>query len=90
MRKPRVRIALIIFLGVSLITLALATSATGLTVGAARSNPPQASTPTPTEVPLAEPVSQPGSTTGIEWMGVLIVAIILLPILLRKETWQRS
>jgi hypothetical protein len=45
---------------------------------------PQDQTATPGETDL----TQPGSTDGIMWLGVVIVTVVLLPILVRKETWR--
>jgi hypothetical protein len=45
----------------------------------------QAATPTPT----AQAVSHAGSTDGIVWLGFVIVAILLLPILLRRDIWTK-
>jgi hypothetical protein len=44
----------------------------------------QAATPTAME----EPQSVAGSTDGIVWMGAVIVAIILLPIVFQRATWH--
>ncbi len=44
----------------------------------------QAASPTPTAQVTTSTV---GSTDGIVWLGVIIMVIILLPILLRRETW---
>ena len=46
---------------------------------------PQAAAPTPT----AQAVSHAGSTDGIVWLGFVIVAIVLLPILLRRSVWTK-
>lgn len=48
---------------------------------------PLAEVATPTPVPT--PTSVPGSTDGIMWMGAVIVFIILVPILLNKNTWTK-
>ncbi len=45
----------------------------------------QAATPTP----AAQAVSHAGSTNGIVWLGLVIVAIVLLPILLRRSLWTK-
>jgi len=45
----------------------------------------QAATPTP----IGQAVSHPGSTDGIVWLGFVIVAIVLLPILLRRIFWTK-
>lgn len=42
-------------------------------------------TPTPTQVDQ----SQVGSTDGIVVMGFLLVAIVLLPILIRRKAWSQ-
>ncbi len=42
-------------------------------------------TPTPTP----EGISHPGSTDGIMLMGIIIVIIVLLPIVLRRDTWTK-
>lgn len=47
--------------------------------------PYQAATPTP----IAQAVSHAGSTDGIVWLGFIIVAIVLLPILLRRGIWTK-
>ncbi len=43
--------------------------------------------PTPTATIHA--VSQAGSTDGITILGFLIVAIVIIPILLRKQVWTK-
>ena len=45
----------------------------------------QAATATPT----TEAVSRAGSTDGIVLMGVIIVAVILLPLIFRKSIWTK-
>ncbi len=42
-------------------------------------------TPTPTP----EGISHPGSTDGIMLMGIIIVIIVLLPMVLRRDTWTK-
>jgi hypothetical protein len=77
---------LIIGMGVALAFVSAAFDA-GLrldsSLGAAASY--QAATPTPT----AQAVSHAGSTDGIVWLGFVIVAIVLLPILLRRGIWTK-
>jgi hypothetical protein len=46
----------------------------------------QAATPTPAQADG----SRAGSTDGIMWMGIAIVLIVILPIVLNKQTWTRS
>jgi hypothetical protein len=43
---------------------------------------------TPTAVPTD--VSTVGSTDGIMWMGIVIAAIVIVPLLIRRSTWRRS
>lgn len=74
------------------IALALANSAS---IPAAHNTPvPGTATATPTQIAtptIAEtPVSQAGSTDAIMWMGLVIVAIILIPIVFTKATWRGS
>jgi hypothetical protein len=53
-------------------------------VGSQSAAVPQQITPTPTDASVA------GSTDSIMWMGLLIVAIVLLPILLNRATWRKA
>lgn len=75
---------------VAVLLLALAISAAvssgpGARVPGAAINPhSQAVTPAPAETEI----SQAGSTDRIMWMGLVIAAIILLPILITGSTWR--
>jgi uncharacterized RDD family membrane protein YckC len=88
-KNPR-RILLAVLIFAALAVLVLLNSCSGLAVGG----------PTPLATvshvhaltPTAEPQegSTAGSTDGIMWMGVAIVAIILVPVVLRLITLTKS
>ena len=44
----------------------------------------------PTPTPESVDLSQVGSTDGIVVMGFVIVAIVTLPILIRRKAWKES
>lgn len=44
----------------------------------------------PTSTPQPENRSEIGSTDGIVTMGILIALIVIIPILLRRESWLES
>lgn len=79
-----------IFLLATMIPLSLPDSWSGIPhseVSALNANPPlQDATPVVEEIDL----SQPGSTDGILWMGMVIAAIVLIPILIRRVTWKST
>ena len=41
-----------------------------------------------TATPAAQPASEIGSTDGIMLMSVIIVLIVVVPILLRRKSWE--
>lgn len=61
-------------------------SGSGANLGAAALYQTQIASPTPT----AAPVSIPGSTDQIVLMGMLITAIVTLPVLFRRSTWTNK
>lgn len=90
MRSVLARLLLAVLLVAAALTMTLIPS--GATSALKGQQPPQhgyhlqGATPTAE----AEDGSRPGSTTGIEWMGIAIAAIILLPIFLRRATWKKT
>ena len=44
----------------------------------------------PTSTPPSQGRSEIGSTDGIVTMGILIALIVIIPILLRRESWLES
>jgi len=71
---------------VLLLAVTLAASTVGLRdkSGSIAIPPRQDVTPTAVE----EPVSQAGTTDGIWWLGLGIVAIVLLPVITRRIFWS--
>lgn len=69
---------------------ALVTSVSSLAMPAIHGASPiqdvQELTPTPVEAP----VSEAGSTDGIVWMGFVITAIVLIPLLATRAVWQKQ
>ncbi len=89
MNKALLRVLCLVLMVTSGLAFTLAFSSS--TAGDVHAGPPQARpsqelTPTPE----GEPVSHPGSTDGIFIMSVAIVVIILLPILLQRNTWKKQ
>lgn len=56
-------------------------------LGAAALYQVQIASPTPA---VAKAVSIPGSTDQIMWMGIIITAIVTLPVLFRRSTWTNK
>jgi len=73
-----------------LMLFALVTSFSSLALranqGAGIVHNPQQITPTPEDTER----SVPGSTDGIIWMGIVIAAIVLLPLLTRRALWRNG
>ncbi len=85
-RSTRIALLVVIALAVAVVVLSsmAASPATQSVSGPIAVAPLQDATPTPTEAPA----SQAGSTDGIMWMSLVIMAIVLLPILTRKSLWH--
>lgn len=88
MHKRSSRIALLIVVGLSVAVVLLSSMAAspvmrGFSAPVAV-GPLQDATPTPAEAPA----SQAGSTDGIMWMSLVIMAIVLIPILTQKSLWH--
>jgi hypothetical protein len=89
MHKTRVQFVLALALMAAALASALLNTASSVAFGDSRNavgTATQVAKPTPEETP----VSQAGSTDAIVWVGLAIVAIILVPLAFTKTVWRRS
>ena len=89
MYRARRRLLPVALLGLAAMALVIAVSTTGFAPVSSAGPETAALFQEATPIPAETGISQPGSTTSIEWMGILIVAIILLPIVFSKNTWKK-
>ena len=86
-KTKNIRIALWIMLGLVLSFIGLALNRPGPTI---QEIPPTPTLQSGTIVAAAEAVEDVGSTDGIMLMAVVIVLIVIIPILLRRQVWSNG